>query len=194
MIIENLTPQVPTTYTSNVYLVRGTHNAIPDVNTLIDVGRDPQVIDAIQKASTGVGKKRIAQVILTHSHYDHASLLPEIKRLFSPIAYAFAPIEGVDRTLRGGETMRMGDEYFEIIYLPGHSHDSVCIFCPHTGDLFSGDTPLNIRTRCEDYSEEFIKGIEKLSQLKVRTIYPGHGNPITNNVQQMISDTHENIR
>ncbi|MDF1531817.1 MAG: hypothetical protein P1P72_05815 [ANME-2 cluster archaeon] len=43
MIIQNLTRDSKK-YTSNVYLIRGTNNAIQDVNTLIDVGRDPDVI------------------------------------------------------------------------------------------------------------------------------------------------------
>ncbi|MEA1943993.1 MAG: MBL fold metallo-hydrolase, partial [Euryarchaeota archaeon] len=57
-------------YTSNVYLITGTWNAIDDLNTLVDVGRDPSVIEKINNASTGVGKKRVEQVVLTHSHYD----------------------------------------------------------------------------------------------------------------------------
>ena len=77
-------------YTSNVYLITGTWNAIDDVNTLIDVGRDPSVIDKINSASTGVGKRRVEQVVLTHGHYDHASLLPRIREVFNPVVYAFS--------------------------------------------------------------------------------------------------------
>jgi len=63
----------------------------------VDVGRDPAVIDKINNASTGVGKKRVGQVILTHSHYDHSSLFPIIKEVFNPVIYAFSPFfEGAD--------------------------------------------------------------------------------------------------
>ena len=55
MKILNLTEK-SNVYTSNVYFVLGTWNALPDVNTLVDVGRDPAVIEAIKNASTGVGK------------------------------------------------------------------------------------------------------------------------------------------
>ncbi|KPQ41224.1 MAG: hypothetical protein MPEBLZ_04229, partial [Candidatus Methanoperedens nitroreducens] len=61
MKIQNLSGG-STIYTSNVYLITGTWNAFNDVNTLIDVGRDPAIIEIINNASTGVGKKRIDQV------------------------------------------------------------------------------------------------------------------------------------
>jgi len=67
-------------YTSNVYLLLGEWNTMDDVNTLVDVGRDVSVIDKINDAPTGVGKKRIEQVVLTHCHYDHSEILPVIKK------------------------------------------------------------------------------------------------------------------
>ena len=82
-------------YTSNVYFVNGSWNAMEDVNTLVDVGRDSTIIERIDDISSGVGKKRINQVILTHSHYDHASLLSVIKEIYNPVVYAFSPfLEG----------------------------------------------------------------------------------------------------
>ncbi|MCL7413271.1 MAG: hypothetical protein M8353_06600 [ANME-2 cluster archaeon] len=57
MIITNLN-DTSNTYTSNVYLVRSIKNSIHDLNTLIDVGRDPNIIKKIYNESTGVGKKR----------------------------------------------------------------------------------------------------------------------------------------
>jgi glyoxylase-like metal-dependent hydrolase (beta-lactamase superfamily II) len=132
-------------YTSNVFLVLGGFNAIDDVNTLVDVGRDPSVIERINSASTGVGKQRIEQVVLTHSHYDHASLLPRICEAYDPMVYAYSPsLDGVDHLLKDGETLRMGDQIFEVIYTPGHSNDSICLYCQSKGVLFAGDSPIVI--------------------------------------------------
>ena len=126
-------------YTSNVYLVLGTWNAIEDVNTLVDVGRDPAIMDIIYEASTGVGKSRVDQVILTHSHYDHASLLPTIREAFHPKVCAFShSLEGVDHHLRGWETLRLGDRNFEVIHTPGHTPGGISLFTD--GHVFVGDT------------------------------------------------------
>ena len=70
MKIINLTEN-STVYTSNVYLVLGSWNSLSDVNTLFDVGRDPNILEILNNTSTGFGKKRVEQVVLTHSHYDH---------------------------------------------------------------------------------------------------------------------------
>jgi len=142
MKILNLTSKSKI-YTSNVYLITGNHNAIDDVNTLIDVGRDPSMINMLNNASTGVGKKRVEQVVLTHSHYDHTSLLPEISEIFKPEVYAFSRfIKGVDHLVNDGDMLRLGDRTFEIIYTPGHSNDSICLYCEEDGALFlrNGET------------------------------------------------------
>ena len=58
MRILNLTSN-SNVYTCNSYLVTGDFNSMEDVNTLIDSGRDTNIIDTILEASTGVGAKRL---------------------------------------------------------------------------------------------------------------------------------------
>ncbi|MFH0999163.1 MAG: MBL fold metallo-hydrolase [Pseudomonadota bacterium] len=58
-------------YSSNVYTVMGDWKRIEDVNTLVDVGNDPSIIEVIGKMNMGVGKSKVEQVILTHDHFDH---------------------------------------------------------------------------------------------------------------------------
>ena len=174
-------------YTSNVYLVTGTWNAIEDVNTLIDVGRDPAVIEKITNASTGVGKKRVEQVILTHSHYDHASLLPLIREIFNPVAYAFSPfLEGVDNLLKDGEMLKAGDRMFEVIYTPGHSNDSICLYCEEDHVLFAGDTAVLITSDNSSYGDDFVHALERLSRREIHSIYFGHGEPLFDNCNARI--------
>ena len=178
-------------YTCNVYLVLGNHNALADVNTLIDAGRDPVAISNLKEASTGVGKKRVEQVIITHEHYDHAGLLAEIKREFQPRVYAYKKSKYVDYTVKGGEKLKVGDGECEIIHSPGHSHDSICIYCESEGILFSGDTSLDIITPgC--YEEYYIRTLEALCKKDIRVIYPGHGEPMFKGVRKKIRDSLKN--
>lgn len=182
-------------YTSNVYLITGTRNAIEDVNTLIDVGRDPLTIERINHASTGVGKKRIEQVILTHSHYDHVSLMPQIRQNFNPKVFAFSPsLKGVDHLLKDGDMMKFGDRMFEIIYTPGHSNDSVCLYCEEEHILFAGDTTVVIMSNQYSYEKSFVHALEKLCKRDIRTIYFGHGEPRREKCNEMLRMSLENVR
>jgi glyoxylase-like metal-dependent hydrolase (beta-lactamase superfamily II) len=181
-------------YTSNAYLLTGTWNAIPDVNTLVDTGRDPKVIEAIRNSATGVGKRRIEQVILTHSHYDHASMVMAIKKEFGPVVSGSSPnFEGTDRVLKDGERIRVADLDAVVIFTPGHSHDSLCLYCEGEGILFVGDTPVVIQTCDNTYEEAFIASLERIAALNVKAIYPGHGSPFLSNCNELISQSLANV-
>jgi len=194
MKIFNLT-QNSKIYTSNVFFVLGTWNALDDVNTLIDVGRDPIVIDEILKINTGLGKAKVDQVVITHNHYDHTSMLPIIKKQFSPDIYAYSrSLDNVNHYLKDLQTLRIADQLFEIIYTPGHSHDSVCLYCEKEGILFAGDTPLIIHTVGGSYEKNFVKALEKINRRDVNIIYPGHGKPIDNNCNSLLHRTLDNVR
>jgi glyoxylase-like metal-dependent hydrolase (beta-lactamase superfamily II) len=194
MKILNLTEHTQV-YTSNVYFVLGTWNALPDVNTLVDVGRDPLVIEAIKHTSTGLGKKRVEQVILTHSHYDHAGLLPMIKSTFVPTVYAFSKyLEGVDQLVKDGDELKIGDRMFEVIHTPGHSTDSICLYCEEERVLFAGDTPLIIRRPGDTYQWEFLQALEKLCRRNIECIYFGHGQPVSHNCHALLLVSVDNVR
>lgn len=181
MKITNLTLQ-STTYTSNVHLVRGDWNRLADVNTLVDVGRDEMVMQRLKSIPTGVGKKRVEQVVLTHTHYDHVSMLGQIKQTYKPIIYGYSRhFRGIDKTIGNGDRLIMGDREFEVIHCPGHSHDSICLYCHTDGVLFSGDAPLVITTPEGTYDHSFIEVLERLCYLDIRTIYFGHGRPCITN-------------
>ena len=174
-------------YTSNVYLITGDFNSIPDVNTLIDAGRDPSIISKIKNASTGVGKKRVEQLILTHSHYDHVGMLGEIKKEFNPIVMAFSnSIDGIDVILKDGEVIKAGDSSFEVIYMPGHSNDSILLYDKKNQILFAGDSPLIIKSTGNSYEDEFIRVFERVCSLKIRIIYFGHGEALDRDVEAVL--------
>lgn len=153
----------PQLYTCAVYLVLGDWNRLEDVNTLIDVGTDGFILKELEGFATGVGKRRVERVVMTHSHFDHVGGLAEIQARYHSEAWSFSPFSPMvrqlqvdaqaDRTfiptvrkLQDGMIMRIGDRDFTVMHTPGHSTDSICLYCPGEQVLFSGDTPLNIMT------------------------------------------------
>jgi glyoxylase-like metal-dependent hydrolase (beta-lactamase superfamily II) len=188
MILEN-SGEV---YSSQVYLVLGDASRIEDVNTLVDVGQDPAVLASIERAPTGIGKWPVEQVVLTHDHSDHSALLPQVCKAFHPKVFAFSPsVKGVDCLLRDGDTIKMGDAYFEVIHMPGHSSDSVCLYNKTEGVLFAGDSPLLITSPTGTYEAGFLAALEKICARDVRRIYFGHGPPLTERCNERLRESLE---
>ncbi len=188
MKIYNLT-QNSRTYTSNAYFIRGEWNTLGDINTLIDAGRDPVLFSELEKISTGVGKTKIETVLLTHNHYDHVTNLVKIRKRWNPKVYAASKsVPGVTNLIKDGEVIRIADQHGIAIACPGHSSDSVCFYVPNERVLFAGDTQL---TNLSDgnYEPGFAKCLEKISKYNVHAIYPGHGQPITENCNQKIAES-----
>jgi len=181
-------------YSCNAYLILGDWNAISDVNTLIDTGVDSSIIDEIEKISTGVGKRPVEQVILTHGHFDHTGGLASIVKKYRPRVLAHNIIEGVNEKVLNGQVVRVGDRYFDVLHTPGHSNDSICIYCHEEKVLFSGDTPLNIKTPGGSYTSGYVQSLEKIAGLEIETIYTGHDLPIVENASGMIRNTLSNVK
>ena len=90
--------------------------------------------------------------------------------------------------------MKLADRWFEVIHTPGHTSDSVCLYCEQEAIIFSGDTSLIIPTTNGSYQEEFISALERIARRNITAIYPGHGSPITNGVKQLIYASLDNVR
>ena len=132
--------------------------------------------------------------MLTHNHFDHTSMLKNVKKIFNPGVYAYSKsLEGVDRILKDGETIRLGDRNFEVMHTPGHSSDSICLYCQEDGVLFSGDTPVIIRSTDNTYEKEFIIAMEKLCSREVKSIYFGHGSPMFEGCTSALKRSLDNI-
>lgn len=184
----------PKLYSCKVYHVRGNWNTLSDVNTLVDVGTDGFVLDQIKEISTGVGKKPVEQVILTHEHFDHAAGLKYIKEVYNPIVYSFSNLKLTDVLITDGLEINIGDEKCIIYHTPGHSHDSICIYCPGPKVLFSGDTSINIKTVGGTYDRDYIEALEKLASLDIDVIYAGHDAPYTDSPSEMLKFTLDNVK
>ncbi len=175
MKIINLTEESKI-YTSNVFLVMGSWNTIDDITTLIDVGSDEMIINKIESINTGLGKKKVDQVILTHSHSDHSAMLTKVKEAFNPRVCAFnSHMKGIDRILRDGDIVRIGEQYFEVFHITSHSYDSICLYGENEGILFAGDTTFPIEFENDILKKENEQVISRLCEKKISIVYPGHG-------------------
>jgi len=175
MKVQNLT-QDSKLYTSNVFLILGEWNTVDDLTTLIDVGYDAHIIEKIKAINTGLGKNKIDQVIITHSHSDHAAILPLIKETFNPKIYAFnSHLKGIDHQLKDGDIIRIGELQFEVFHITAHSYDSICLYCEENGALFAGDTNFPIDFENPVLKEENSYPLARLDGRKVMTVYNGHG-------------------
>jgi glyoxylase-like metal-dependent hydrolase (beta-lactamase superfamily II) len=175
MRIMNLTEDSKI-YTSNVFFILGEWNTLDDINTLVDVGSDTMVIDKLQSMNTGLGKRKVDQVIITHSHSDHVSILPAIIEAFNPKIYGFnIHLKGVGNPLHDGEKLRIGEKIFEVIHITSHSYDSICLFCEEDGILFSGDTNFPIEFENQQLKDENAFALSRLKGKLIKKIYNGHG-------------------
>jgi glyoxylase-like metal-dependent hydrolase (beta-lactamase superfamily II) len=93
--------------------------------------------------------------------------------------------------LRGGDRLRFDGFELEVLHLPGHTAGHICLYHRESGILFSGDTllldispnPL-IEPDPMDPTErrrslvEYLESLDRLSELRLSTVFPGHGPPI----------------
>jgi len=193
--IENLT-KTSKIHTCNVYLVTDdTHHK--GKNTLVDVGKDPLVINKLRNISKNLNRKfRLDQVIITHDHYDHSYILPEIVKEFNPKVYAYSPIvRGIKaiEILKNNQYIKLGEKYFIASQAHAHSEDSIFLYSQAAGILFTGDVNFRLRIPTGEYSKKFLQNLKTISKQNVKTIFPGHGEPVFDNCNPILLRTLTNV-
>lgn len=182
-----------TVYSCISYLVLGDWNRIEDVNTLIDAGSDASIVRSIAALPTGFGKRAVEQVILTHGHFDHVGGLEAVVGCYHPTVYAFGKSRAGESELHHEQHLRVADRDFQVLHTPGHTGDSLCLYCAAEKALFSGDTMVQIRGPGGSYSMDFVRSLERLAALDVDVIYPGHGGPLTVSAGAMLRESLYNV-
>jgi len=119
----------PNEYSCNVYYILGDWNTIPDVNTLIDVGPSDFIIPELESFNSGVGKRKVDQVIITHDHFDHSAALKIIVPLYKPKVYGHSPNLTNDQPFYDGMELRIGDRTGILLHTPGHSKILYLFMC-----------------------------------------------------------------
>ena len=191
-------------FDGNVYLV------LDERAILVDAGM--MAGPTLKNIKKYIDPKKIEIIVLTHCHHDHSGGAPALKEAtgaklllsereagcvgddLTTVAYLFgqqAPEYKVDGALKEGMVLDLGKWKLEVLETPGHSEGSICLYERSEKVLFSGDTvfPDGNIGRTDMYGGDtvkLIKSIERLAQLDVETMYPGHMEITSRDVNRQI--------
>lgn len=133
----------------------------------------------------------VAEVVLTHGHFDHVSCLADVLDRLGvgaachPDDVAMMPVAPA-RTIVDGETLHVGAVDLAVIHTPGHTPGGLCLYhqpggADATPILFSGDTlfpggPGNTKLQYGDFAAIIDSIRDRLFVLPDDTIVmAGHG-------------------
>jgi len=203
-------------YDSNIYVITG------EKPTIVDCGTGLHRIEVAEEIKRKINPQIIEQIIITHEHFDHCGGVRGIYELtnnnskvmahinatdkiekgesdFAEMLGASMPKMHVDVKLKDADTIKIGDEIFEVIPTPGHTPGGMCLYSKKSKSLFSGDTIFSYGSfgRYDFPEGDFIQlknSIEKLAKLDILNIYPGHETVVEGDGNKHIKMTLQNIR
>jgi hydroxyacylglutathione hydrolase len=173
------------------------------LTVLIDVGLDKNLPSLIRDfKNDGIDPDEIDIIGNTHLHLDHSWANQEFKEKYSakikiaPVQKKFydvgvretakffniEPVEFQEDGLLDSE-INIGDIEIQLIETPGHSPDSICFYIASTRALICGDLIFQNNIGRPDLPggniEHLEQSIEKIAQMDIDMLLPGHMNIIT---------------
>ncbi len=180
---------------------------------LIDAGWSSDIDYAAAQVNDILGERKLAHIILTHRHIDHVGGALAFQDEFGGEMLAHEDdadslIAGdavsTGATMFGGDIAPMdvtkvahghkidlgNDEFLEVMHTPGHTIGGMCLIGQKA--LFSGDTVFagggvdrwDLETG--DYAQ-LLSSIEKLCDMMIDDLYPGHGPPAIGNAPEHLA-------
>jgi len=161
----------------------GTHDVF-----IVDPG-DAAGVALIQEALGRRKDVRVKAILLTHSHPDHATAVPDLKAIYNcpvmlhpkeqPILRQFLSWSDVDAELAGGMTLGIEGGELQAVDTPGHSPGHIALYEPVSrtliaGDLVSGNGTVGIFPP-HGRMVEYFDSLERARQLHPAVVIPGHG-------------------
>lgn len=140
---------------------------------IIDPGPvDTKHANAILEA---VGDRTVDQVLVTHTHSDHAPLANPLARDLGVPAVGYAPGPNFDPEIRllDGARFAVGSLQVEVVHTPGHSDDHLCFRVGNV--LFTGDHIMGGSSVMVEKMGLYLASLEKLKGTGLATLHPGHG-------------------
>ena len=182
----------------NTYVIKGNPGIIIDPGATMFL---PALIDSLHKDN--IDPKGIDIIANTHLHGDHCAaneafkqlsgakiaIHPVQKKFYNQVVlevagfFGLPPAEFKEDSCLDNDRLSDGDAEFELIPSPGHSLDCVCFYCHEEKILICGDVIFEENTGRVDLpggnADELKKSIEKLSQLEIEYLLPGHMDIVT---------------
>jgi hydroxyacylglutathione hydrolase len=182
----------------NTYVIKD------DLSIIIDPGLTQFLPELLQDLHRdGIDPKDVDIIANTHLHGDHCWANEAFKKLsgaeiiLHPIQKKFwqatvtqtsrffgvPAVEFTEDRLLDNDKLNAGEMEFELIPSPGHSPDSICFYCQSEKILICGDVIFNQNTGRVDLpgggADLLKQSIERLSQLEIEYLLPGHMDIIT---------------
>ena len=126
---------IPAFSDNYIWLIRA-----PDGNSafVVDPGDGTVVIDALEAEGLD-----LVGILITHHHFDHVGGLATLRERYSTVVYGpdNPAIDGIDRTVRAGDSVHVLGRDFDVLPVPGHTLDHIAYFSDGEPPLlFCGDT------------------------------------------------------
>jgi hydroxyacylglutathione hydrolase len=155
----------------------------PEVAVIDPAWNVPALLEEVAREG-----KRIAAVVLTHSHEDHVNGVPALLQAVDVPVYAqqaeidfndrLQDFAGALKPVGPGDRVKVGPLELTFIHTPGHTPGSQCLHCG--GALFAGDTLfVDHCGRCDFPGSDVAKMFESLHRVlgalpDETSLYPGH--------------------
>ena len=184
---------------TNCYIVSG-NDGNKDFLMVIDPGANfPLINESIDGVPT--------HIVITHAHFDHVGAMHPMLEAYPDVQVCVSAFENTDKEqiekvcrgslrlvshhfdgltgFRVDRRLHDGDVVcgFKVIFTPGHSPGSICLYNEKEKILFSGDTIFKDgcgRTDLGGNADDMAKSLDLLLKLNPDTeVYPGHGDKTT---------------
>jgi glyoxylase-like metal-dependent hydrolase (beta-lactamase superfamily II) len=157
---------------TNTYLV-GAGEAL----LLVDPG--PADAGHLARLEAAVGRARVAAVVLTHRHVDHAEAAGRCAERFGAPVVCARPAGPADRALADGDRVVADGATLRAVATPGHSSDHLSFLLEEERALLTGDHVLGRGTTVVAHPDgdmaAYLASLERIRALDLARIYPGHG-------------------
>ena len=129
---------------------------------ILSINNDVLVIDPgdeYNKIKKVIGNRTVNGVIVTHNHFDHIGALNYFDNIYDYNNLK----EGINK---------IGNFAFEVIYTPGHTNDSICLYFKDNNKMFVGDFIFKYSIGRIDLGcniNDMIKSLHKISNYDKNT-------------------------